>query len=66
MLPHSIGRQKVRKERKLIEFEVGLPLNISIDWNITQAVASQNHGPISGLPQTVLTSGEAPDVDASL
>jgi len=31
--------QKVRKEGKLIEFEVGLPLNISIDWNITKAVA---------------------------
>ena len=39
LLPHSSGRSKVRKEGKLIEFGVGLPLNISIDWNITKAVA---------------------------
>ena len=80
LLPHSSGRSKVRKEGKLIEFEVGLPLNISIDWNITKAVAdlsfriakanwrtrSKLARTNPGLPQTVVTSGEAPDVDASL
>jgi hypothetical protein len=39
LIPQSSGRSKVRKEGKLIEFGVGLPLNISIDTNITKAIA---------------------------
>jgi hypothetical protein len=77
LIPQSSGRSKVRKEGKLIEFGVGLPLNISIDWNITKAVADlsfriakANWRTRSKLARTnlrsVLTSGEAPDVDASL